>query len=631
MGNFDYLRDYKQFGMFTDAAIEAEKCLTTSPSICAMACRRAFELAVRWVYSADRKLGEAPDYLQGMVHKREFENLIGSIDNRILSRAQYLIRLGNDNAHSDIVVDRDCAMECLRILFSFIHVVDYLYGGDSYDKRRAFDPRLVPESGSIVDVGLLEKRDSEIEALKRQVSELSDLYTSERERNQNDASRGYTPEDISEYSTRKLYIDLDLKLRGWVFDGERRNVSEEFELNDMEGHPGQIGYADYVLFGRDGLPLAVIEAKRTSVDPNVGRNQARLYADCLERRFKRRPVIYTTNGFETFYWDQNEGPPRPVSGVSSRADLQRRINRRTEIQDLGTITIDDSITDRYYQKEAVRAVCQEIEDGMREHLLVMATGTGKTRTVASLVDVLSRGGYVTNVLFLADRTALVKQAKESFAEHLPEMSLCNLCSNKDDVNARVVFSTYPTMLNAIDSCRGDSGEQVFAPAHFDLIVIDECHRSIFRRYRAIFKYFDARVVGLTATPKMEVDRNTYDFFGKKEGIPTYAYDYETAVDVDHYLVPYLNFEVRTKFLEKGIHYDELSDSDKERYEEDFIEGGEMCFDIPPADLNRFVFNADTIDMVIQDLMERGIRVDGGDFIITFLKNVPYHRVAENQA
>lgn len=375
---------------------------------------------------------------------------------------------------------------------------------------------------------------------------------------------------------------------------------------------GQMGYVDYVLFGKDGLPLAVVEAKRSSKDPNIGRKQAVLYADCLERKFGRRPMMFTTNGFETYFWDDQSSPQRKVSSIFSKDDLQKLMNRRTERKDLMTIPIDDRITDRYYQKEAIRAVCEQIGQGFRKHLLVMATGTGKTRTASSLTDVLSRGKYVTNILFLADRTALVKQAKDDFKNYLPDMSLCNLCSNKDDRSARIVFSTYPTMLNAIDDMKAKDGQRMFTPAHFDLIIIDESHRSIFKKYRAIFEYFDAIMVGLTATPKTDVDRNTYDFFEMEHGVPTYAYDYETAVYQDHVLVPYYNYEVKTKFLEEGITYDDLSDEDKERYEEDFIEDGLMPDFIPSAQLNKFVFNETTVDTVLQDLMERGIRVAGGD-------------------
>lgn len=418
----------------------------------------------------------------------------------------------------------------------------------------------------------------------------------------------------TEYQTRNKYIDVALKHIGWKFDSADADVREEYEVTDMNGVQGQKGYADYVLFGRDGLPLAVIEAKRTSKDPNSGRKQAALYADCLERKFGRRPMMFTSNGFETYFWDDLSSPQRKVSGFFTKSDLEKLMNRRETRKKLNTIPISDKITDRYYQKEAIRAVCEHIEHGFRKALLVMATGTGKTRTASSLTDVLSRGGYITNVLFLADRTALVKQAKDDFKNYLPDMSLCNLCSNKDDKNARIVFSTYPTILNAIDTAKAEDGVPLFSPAHFDMIIVDESHRSIFKKYRAIFEYFDAITVGLTATPKTDVDRNTYDFFEMESGIPTYAYDYETAVYSDHVLVPYYNYEVTTKFLDEGIAYDELSDEDKERYEEDFTADEAMPDFVPSDAMNEFVFNKDTVDTVLQDLMERGIKTEGGDRI-----------------
>ena len=624
MGNFDFLRNYPQFRMFADAAIEAEKVLNTSPAMSAVGSRKAFELAVKWVYSADRTMGDPPNGLQALIHKPEFANFA---DRNILKRAQTLIKFGNNGVHTDNVISHEMAVESLRILFSFIKWVDYNYG-DSYDPSREFDPGLIPSVHVDLDYdeirkthGLLKERDDEIEELRRQVADLSEKYTAERDKNHRE--REYTPDDLSEFDTRKLYIDFDLKRCGWILEGPDANVVEEFKVDDMEGVKGQEGFADYVLFGKDGLPLAVIEAKKTSVDPNVGRVQAKLYADCLERRFKRRPMMFTTNGFDTYFWDDVSGPQRPVSGVFGRLDLQRLMNRRTESQDLMRIPINDDITDRPYQKEAIRAVCRDVMDGIRKHLIVMATGTGKTRTASSLVDVLSRGGHVTNVLFLADRTALVSQAKDDFELYLPDMTLCNLCTNKKDANARIVFSTYPTILNAIDDERSADGSQLFTPAHFDLIIVDESHRSIFRKYRAIFDYFDAHIIGLTATPKTEVERNTYDFFEKDAGVPTYAYDYETAVYTDHVLVPYYNYEIKTKFLDQGITYDDLSESDKERYEDDFAEDGYIPDEIPSAALNRFVFNEKTVDMVLQDLMQRGIRIDSGEHIgktIIFAQN-----------
>lgn len=613
MSNFSFLHGNTQYALFAPAAIEAEKVYTSAPAMCAVGCRKALELAVKWVYSADNTM-QMPykDNLQSLIHEPTFRF---AIDYNTWGKLPFIIKLGNLAVHTERSVQASDALASLQGLFEFIQWVDYCYGTD-YEERK-FDETLIPKEKVVVDTkkikeqeSLLGEKDAEIETLRKQIEKMSEQITAAKEQHQQD--RTFVAADLSEFKTRKIYIDVDIKQMGWKFTGVDADVQEEYPVEGMAGVVGQMGYVDYVLFGREGLPLAVIEAKRSSKDPNIGRKQAVLYADCLERKFGRRPMMFTTNGFETYFWDDRSGPQRKVSGIFSKDDLQKLMNRRTERLDLMTIPIDDKITDRYYQKEAIRAVCEQIGLGFRKHLLVMATGTGKTRTASSLTDVLSRGKHVTNVLFLADRTALVKQAKDDFKNYLPDMSLCNLCSNKDDRSARIVFSTYPTMLNAIDDMKAKGGQRMFTPAHFDLIIIDESHRSIFKKYRAIFEYFDAIMVGLTATPKTDVDRNTYDFFEMEHGVPTYAYDYETAVYTDHVLVPYYNYEVKTKFLEEGITYDDLSDEDKERYEDDFIEDGLMPDFISSAQLNKFVFNETTVDTVLQDLMERGIRVEGGD-------------------
>ena len=613
MTNFSFLKAKTEYALFAPACMEAEKIYVSAPAMCAVGCRKALELAVKWVYAADKSM-KMPykDNLQSLIHEPTFRF---AVDSDTWGKMPFIIKLGNLAVHTERSVQPSDALASLRGLFEFVQWIDYCYGADY--QERTFDENLVPTGKVAVDTrkikeqeSLLDQKDAEIEALRKQIEQMSTRYTAEKEQHQKE--RTFQPEDLSEFKTRKIYIDVDLKLMGWKFTGPDADVQEEYRVEDMAGMPGQPGFCDYVLFGKDGLPLAVVEAKRTSKDPNIGRKQAVLYADCLERKFGRRPMMFTTNGFETYFWDDQTAPQRKVSGIFSKDDLQKLMNRRTERMDLMGVSIDDKITDRYYQKEAIRAVCEQITQGFRKHLLVMATGTGKTRTASSLTDVLSRGKWVTNILFLADRTALVKQAKDDFKNYLPDMSLCNLCSNKDDRNARIVFSTYPTILNAIDDTKSKDGRQLFTPAHFDLIIIDESHRSIFKKYRAIFEYFDAFMVGLTATPKTDVDRNTYDFFEMEHGVPTYAYDYETAVQQDHVLVPYYNYEVKTRFLEEGISYDDLSEEDKERYEDDFIEDGQLPDFIPSAALNKFVFNETTVDIVLQDLMDRGIKVAGGD-------------------
>lgn len=628
MPNFSFLENKKEFALFAPACTDAEKICVHAPAMCAAACRKAMELAVKWVYSADTSV-KVPykDNLASLIHEPSFRDLM---NHGTWQKLLYILKVGNLAVHTERQIKLNDAVLALRCLFEFVLWIDYCYGGE-YEERK-FQENLIPSAGSENSAGTqksdtrkikeqeenLKQKDAEIEELRKQIRELSAKYTAEKEEHQN--TRSFNSEDISEFATRKTFIDVDLKQIGWRFDGEKAYAAEEYEVTDMAGVQGQKGYCDYVLFGDDALPLAIVEAKRTSKDPKMGERQAELYADCLERKFKRRPFIFLTNGFETFFWD-GKLPPREVSGIFGKSDLERLMTRREQLKNdpksLHDYPINDKITDRYYQKEAIRAVCGGLEKGERKFLLVMATGTGKTRTASSLVDVLSRAGRLTNVLFLADRTALVKQAKDDFRTYLPDTTLCNLCTSKDDKNARIIFSTYPTLLNAIDSVKIDGvksedGQRLFSPAHFDLIIIDESHRSIFKKYKAIFDYFDAVLVGLTATPKTDVDRNTYDFFEMEHGLPTYAYDYETAVHTDKYLVPYYNYEIKTKFIDEGIHYDELSDEDKERFEEDFTEDGLTPDYVPSEAINKFVFNEDTVKTVLQDLMEKGICTAGGD-------------------
>lgn len=533
--NFEYLKNKPEYILFSDTCIEAEKIYNSSPSVCAFCCRKALELAVKWVYSADNTI-KMPyrENLQSLIHESSFRN---ALDTETWKKLPYIIKLGNLGAHSDKKIAKDEVILSLKGLFEFIQWIDYCYG-PVYEER-IFDEKLIP--AEIIPVNedklkmqeeLLMQKNSEIEKLQNKIKELSKQYTSNKETYK--SKREFVAGDINEFETRKKYIDVDLKSLGWDFE---KNIHRELPVLNMSGKIGNNGFADYVLFGDNGLPLAVIEAKRTSKDPNIGRQQAVLYAEALEKMYQQKPMIFTSNGFETYFSEKGEYAQVKVSGFFTKEELQKFMNRRNERKTLETIKISDKITDRYYQKEAVRAVCENIKLGYRKSLLVMATGTGKTRTAASIVDVLSRGGYVTNVLFLADRTALVKQAKEDFGKYLEHTTLCNLISNKDDRKARIVFSTYQTMMNAIDNEKNEDGEKIFTPAHFDLIIIDESHRSIFKKYKAIFEYFYSLMIGLTATPKTDVDRNTYDFFEMENGVPTYVYDYETAVEKDRVLVP----------------------------------------------------------------------------------------------
>ena len=621
--NFEFLkREDGYYDLFADAAIEAEKVFNSSGAMCAIGCRKALELAVRWVYGIDNTLQQPyKDNLQALLHDSSFK---WAVDSRIWPQLQFVVKLGNQAVHTEQRISPQDAMTALKILFSFVDWIDYSYGPDY--RQRAFVPEKVPAVKLALDVraikereSLLEEREERIKELEAKLEQISAQVTAAKAENQE--ARAFNPDEISEYQTRKLFIDVDLQIAGWELD---RNVLSEYEVDGMTGVPGQRGYIDYLLLGKDGKPLAILEAKRTMHSPDKGLQQARLYSECLERKFGYKPMIFLSNGYETFFCDDTEAPYRPVSGVFGQGDLATMMNRRGSKADLATVKINEAITNRYYQIEAIRRVCANIQEGHRKSLLVMATGTGKTRVSASIYDVLARGNHVKNALFLADRIALVSQAKHAFQEYLPETSMCNLCSNRDDRSARVVFSTYQTILNAIDSARCDDGARMFTPAHFDLIIVDEAHRSIFRKYRAIFDYFDALVIGLTATPANEVDRNTYDFFEVERGVPTYVYEYSTAVEKDHVLVPYYGIETHTDFLDDGICYDDLTPEEQEAWEEAFGESGQDAPEyVTATEINSWVFNQDTTDKVLQTLMEQGARVDGGQTLgktIIFAQN-----------
>lgn len=636
--NFGFLKEQDgYYDLFADACIEAEKVFASSPAMCAVGCRKALELAVKWVYAADPSI-QMPykDNLASLLHEYTFKECV---DERVWRPLLGINKLGNLSVHTDKRVTPSDAVLSLRSLFNFIDWIDYCYGRDYVE--RTFDERKIPPRGvpltraqvaAIKAQGeLVAKRDKDIEELEKKLQEMSEQLATERARNEE--SRTFNPEDISEFETRKRYIDWDLGLAGWSIGDD---VVEEREVRGMPtGHEDAsgVGYVDYLLLGKDGKPLALVEAKRASLSAQKGLQQARLYADCLQNEFGYRPLIFLSNGFDTFFVDDESAPMRKVSGMFSRDDLQRIMNRRGNVKPLSSVKIDEAIAgggrNRYYQIEAIRRACANFDEGNRRGLLVMATGTGKTRVSAGLTDVLMRAGRAKNVLFLADRIALVSQAARAYQRYLPETSRCNLCKNKDERDARIVFSTYPTILNAIDAVRNEDGVRMYAPAHFDLIIVDEAHRSIFKKYRAIFEYFDALVVGLTATPANEVDRNTYDFFEVERGVPTYVYEYETATEQDHVLVSFLGIETHTSFLDEGITFDELSDEDRETLEEDFEETGQDVPDyIANSQINSWVFNEQTVDAVLETLMEKGIRINGGQDLgktVIFAQNQKHAR------
>lgn len=632
MRNFDYIKDLGLNTLYRFCSA-AEENQVSNPDICAISARRALEYLVREIYKMKGlEIGERTSLLE-LIDGEPFSGFIG--DGKVMMAVHYVRKVGNNAAHLVDVSKREAFFTLLNI---YNVVGSILLKLRVVDEVKPFDKTLIPnyvQKPVIVPAKIealptdkaLEKVDTEVLKASEPVVEIAC--------------------DISEAETRKMYIDLMLREAGWDInptEGAVEPLKACIEV-EVKGMPNahEVGYVDYVLFGGNGKPLAVVEAKRTSVSPIKGKHQAELYADCLEAQYGVRPVIYYTNGFATYIIDGLGYPPRRLYGFHTANDLELMIQQRNR-KDISDFSVKDHITDRAYQKMAIKAVCEHLNKKHRKALLVMATGTGKTRVSISLVDVLMRNGWVKNVLFLADRISLVSQAHKNFVKLLPSTTTCVLSDNGErDMNARITFSTYQTMINYIDT-----DNKPFSVGRFDLIIIDEAHRSIFGKYGAIFNYFDSMLVGLTATPRNEVEKSTYDIFEMEQGVPNYAYELEDAVS-EGYLVNYNGFKRGSMILKEGIKYDKLTDEEKEQmeaiweYESTIKEletysqiaaepevtyGNHFVRDINNNEIFSYIFNEATIDAVLQDLMENGLKVQYGERIgksIIFAYN---HRHAE---
>ncbi len=614
--------------------LKAERQAAVDPRTACFYARRALELAVLWMYDADRSLSRPyKNDLAAMLFEPSFQTVV---DQRIRAKIDYIRRSGNAAVHDRRPIKVEASVGVVRELF---HVMFWLARTYARDREDVPDASLVFNDAAIPRPLTAEQRQASVEAIRRKQAENAQRDEElERTRADNavlqaqlDQLRAQITEakavnvtvpddhDYNEQETRDRYIDLLLREAGWPLTHER---DREFEVRGMPSGSG-VGYVDYVLWGDDGKPLGLVEAKRTSRDPRVGRQQAKLYADCLEAQFGQRPAIFYSNGYETWLWDDVRYPPRDVQGFYTKDELALLINRRSSSRPLGEVGISTTIVERHYQQRAIRRVGEAFDqDRQRKALLVMATGSGKTRTVIALLDVMMRAGWVKRALFLADRVALVKQAVGAFKEHLPNVTTVNLVTERGE-EGRVFVSTYPTMMGLIGDA--DAGEERrFGPGFFDLVVIDEAHRSVYQKYRAIFAYFDSLLIGLTATPKDEVAHDTYGLFDLEPGVPTDFYDLDEAV-AEGFLVPPRAITVPLKFPREGIRYDDLAEEEKERWEsQDWGDESEEPPDTVAAEaVNRWLFNADTVDKLLETLMTRGHRVVGGDRLgktIVFAKN-----------
>lgn len=601
----------------------AESYLTTDPRTACFYARRAAEELVGHLYDLMSLPAPYKDDLAARTNDPAFKAKTGPA---ITQKLNLIRKLGNTAVHDTTEIPAHAALTSLRELHHVVIWAAFRYSTtpDDVPTGSHFDPALAQKSAPLsrdelvklaakikasdeAHAAELAAKDelaaaqaAEIEELKAQVAAAQAAKT-----------QTVDDHDYDEARTRRDIIDQMLHKAGWpLADPQDR----EYEVSGMPNSSG-VGYVDYVLWGADGLPLAVVEAKRTTTDAAIGQQQAKLYADCLEAKFGRRPVILYTNGHQQWLWDDAAGyPPRTISGYLTRDELELMIARRSTRRPLATEPINTEIAGRPYQARAIKAVGAAFDGKQREALLVMATGSGKTRTTIALVQQLMAAGWVKRVLFLADRTALVNQAARAFTEHLPEVATVNLVTERRG-EGRVYVSTYPTMMNLINELSDDpdpsSVKRTFGPGYFDLVVIDEAHRSVYAKYGAIFDWFDGLLVGLTATPKDEVDHNTYRLFQLEDGVPTDAYSLDEAV-ADGYLVPPKGVSVGTKFLRQGIRYVDLTEEERDRWDElDWGEDGAPT-EVVAEEINRFLFNEDTVDKVLATLMSDGYKVAGGD-------------------
>lgn len=606
-GNF--LHFGNQWKKLAPTLVDAEKNIFTAPPFAAVLCRKSLEEWIRWLYENDADLEKPYDTsLNSLLHNQDLRDLLAP---SLFKQVNLVRKLGNDAVHASARIHPEEALHALQIMHGFTGWVMRIYS-DAKPEIPPFNAALIPREAPVTKY---KDRIAELEAQFLQTKELLKQKEEELQRIQQikeQHTKVPPPVDPNEAVTREIYINLLLQEAGW--DPKGSNVAE-YPVTGMptgDGKNDGPGFVDYVLWGNDGKPLAVVEAKRTSRDPRVGANQAKLYADCLERMHGQRPIIFYTNGFETYIWDDTWYAAREIYGFYKKDELALLIQRRSTRGSLIQAAVDPSIADRFYQIEAIRSVGRVLESRGRDALLVMATGTGKTRTAAALVDVLSKQNWAKRILFLADRNALVYQAKNAFTKLLPNLPAIDLTKEKDSLHARVVFSTYQTMINLIDN-EYDDNSRHFSVGHFDLIIFDEIHRSVYNKYKAIFQYFDGYRVGLTATPKAEGDRDTYHLFGLEPNLPTFAYELDQAVE-DKYLVPPYSVSVPIKFHREGIKYHELSPDERIRYEEMFADPitGEFPDEIDSSALNTWLFNENTVDQVLSCLMENGIKVAGGD-------------------
>ncbi len=604
--NFEFLRE--QSPELADLGGFAEKYLHEDPASAVAKLRLFSEQLVERIYQVHQLQKPFQPKFVDLLTNGAFTSMVPQV---ILDKIHLLRKVGNKGVHGEVVPVKDAVLN-LSDAFDLARWFYLFIAEGDRSTLKAFQPILATHEDT---KGKIKKEKKEaLQQLKAQEERMQQLLadleaqraavkTAEKKAEELAAllAAGQQVADVlnfDEETTRHRLIDVMLAEAGWDIGAKGISTTEVVQEEEVPYQPTDsgIGYADYVLREDNGKALAVIEAKRASKNPEQGRKQAQLYADGIEKKERQRPLIFYTNGYQTWLWDDSlKYPPRQVYGFYSKDSLQYLVQQRGLRKKLIGHLPKKEITTRLYQIEAIKRVCERFDQGHRMGLVVQATGTGKTRVAVALTDLLIQSGWVKRVLFLCDRRELRKQAKNAFDDFIGEPTTYVTARTAKDRTKRVYFGTYPAMQKIFET---------FDVGFFDLIIADESHRSIYNRYRELFLYFDCLQVGLTATPVDFISRNTFSLFGCEEKNPTAYYPLEQAIEEGH-LVPYEVFTHTTNFLRKGIKYAELTDEQKKQLEEDG-ENPEV-FDVESKDLDRQIFNKETNRAVLRNLMEKGIR------------------------
>jgi type I restriction enzyme, R subunit len=606
--NFEFLRQERP--VLADLAAFAERYAHEDPASSLIKQRSFVEQVVAAIYERYRLRPPDSDNLNDLMTADPFRQ---SVPDVVQNKLHTVRKAGNHAAHPRRPITTRLSLECLAQLFDvarWFHVqVD---GGD-----RAAPPVYVPPPPELEGVAKTKdaleklrlaeaKYESVLAVLEEETKKRLDAeraateHATELEQLKAEGQKVAAVLQFNEEATRRRLIDQALIAAGWNVgeDGQdTEEVKQEVTLSGLRD--GRSGRSDYVLHGDDGRPLAVIEAKRTAKDVREGAEQARAYADAIETATGVRPVIFFTNGGDTFLWDDVQKYPwRKIYGFYSKDSLEYLAHQRANRRPLALVEPNLAIANRMYQLEAVKRVAERFSSNFRKALIVQATGTGKTRVAVSLCDVLMRAGWAKRILFLCDRRELRKQADRVFKEFMPgEPRVIVDRTTASDRNKRIYLATYPAMMQCFEE---------FDVGFFDLIIADESHRSIYRKFRSLFQYFDALQVGLTATPVRFIERNTYELFGCEDRDPTSHFSLEDAINSSPpFLVPFRVMAVSTKFSREGFRYGEMSPEQQAELEDQDPQAQQVDYD--SEDLDRHFFNRDTTRAIWRSLMDNGIR------------------------